>query len=244
MIGPAERGSGRRRTRTGLALLATAALLVLGARPAVGQARPDSAGSSDSTEYTLTAPSGQTLTFGKDAVRDMLDRTRRLGEIVERDPDVLYYVGSGPEVGLADPGPAHPWNAVRVQSDSVARVAVPGNYRESRRAYFNYAVELMERVREDAPAARCSTAVAREVEAVSAFVDGWLVTRFLYGGPAYAPLDALPFARAADHLEAMVVAAGDTRVEGCLDDWRREHPERMEAYRRWRDRVFPEVGAG
>lgn len=231
---------GEERVRPGLALLAAAGTLLVAVGPAVPQTAADSA----DPGYTLTAPSGRTLTLDEGRVLDMLDRTRRLGDIVDRDPDVLYYVGSGPEVGLSDPGAAYPWNAVRVENDSVARVAVPGNYRESRRAYFNYAVLQMKQLREKIPTAACTGAMAREVEAVSAFVDGWIVTRLLYGGPAYAPLDALAFAREAGYLAALMVAAGDTRLAGCRDRWRRNHPKEMEAYRRWRTRVFPGPAPG
>lgn len=240
MIGPTGAAVGRGPRRPGLALVAAAAAMLIWAGPAVPQAAVDSTVDG----YTLTAPSGRTLALTDERVREMLARTRRLGAIVDRDPDVLYYVGSGPEVALDDPRPAYPWNAVRAENDSVARVAVPGNYRESRRAYFNYAVLQMERVRETVPAVRCTEAVGREVEAVSAFVDGWTVTRLLYGGPAYAPLDALVFAREAGHLSALVVAVGDTRPGGCRDRWRKNHPGEMEAYRRWRTRVFPPVDPG
>lgn len=238
MSRPAAHGSRAAPLRAGLALAAAGALLLGAGRPASAQSSPDSA------DYTLAAPSGRTLTLPEGRVLRMLQRTRRLGDIVDQDPDVLYYVGSGPDVGLSDPGPAYPWNAVRVQNDSVARVAVPGNYREARRAYYNYAVLQMEEIREGVPTAGCSASVSREVEAVSAFVDGWIVTRFLYGGPAYAPLDAMAFARDAGHLPALVVAAGNSRVGGCLDAWRRSHAGEMEAYRRWRERVFPDFAPG
>ncbi|MFW6193635.1 MAG: hypothetical protein ACOC83_09140, partial [Gemmatimonadota bacterium] len=152
----------------------------------------------------------------------------------------LYFVGSGPAVDLSSPTSAYPWNAVQVRNDSVARVSVPGNYREARRAYFNYAVLQMRRVRGDRPTADCSTSMQREVEAGSGFVEGWIVTRFLYGGPAYTPLDAFVFARDAGHMPAMLVELGNSWLGGCLDRWRRENPEAVEAYREWRREVFRE----
>lgn len=218
--------------------MALAILLAAVARPAASQT------SRSAPDYALRAPSGLTLTFPRDSVLDMLERTRRLGEILEKDPAVLYFVGSGPTVGLSDPVSAYPWNSVHVRNDSVARISVPANYREARRAYFNYAVLRMEGVREEEPAAICSGMVEQEVEVVSAFLEGWIVTRFLYGGPAYTPLDALVFARDAGHLPAMLVSLENSWLGGCLDRWRREHPEAIEAYRRWRREVFREGAPG
>lgn len=217
----------------GAALFLAAAVLVPGPL--------DAQGSSDS--YVLTAPSGERLSLSRDRVRDMLDRTRRLRQILEEDPDVLYYVGSAPFVEPEDPSPAYPWHAVRVQNDSVARVAVPGNYREARRAYYNYAVKKMAEIRESPPPASCDEAVRREAEVVSAWVDGWIVARTLYGGPAFDPLDALAFAREAGHLPAMIVDLGDTAVGGCLDRWKRENADALAAYRAWRAEVFPPAPA-
>lgn len=172
------------------------------------------------------------------SVRDMLRESRRLRTVLEEDPRVLYYVGSGPAVTDEEPGSAYPWRAVRVQNDSVARVAFPANYREADRGYFNYAVRKMEMIRSAPPAVACSVSVEREVELTSVFTDGWVVARTLFGGPAFAPLDAFAFARAAGHLPAMVVALGNDALGGCLDEWRSGHPEAMEAYRRWRAETF------
>lgn len=210
---------------------AAALLLALAAAPGALEAQSDG--------YTFRGPSGRALSLPADTVKQMLQRTRRLGTVLEEDPDVLYYVATRGEVTAAEPGPAYPWNAVRAESDSVARISVPGNYREARRAYYAYAVETMERVRKGPPAVRCSEAVEREAEVVSAFVDGWIVTRILYGGPAYPPLDAFVFAREAGHLAPMLVALGDTRLGVCVRRWARDHPERMEAYREWRAEFAP-----
>lgn len=203
-----------------------AALLLSAAAPRTAPAQPRT--------DTLRVPNGPSLQVPRDTLKEMLERTRRRQTVLEEDPDVLYYVGTRGGVTLVDPAPAYPWNAVTVESDSVARIAVPGNYREARRAYDGYAVETMERVRRGAPAARCSEAVEREVEVVSAFVDGWIVARTLYGGPAFPPLDAFAFARQGGHLPALVVALGDSRLGECRRRWARDHPGKMEAYREWR----------
>lgn len=168
----------------------------------------------------------------------MLRESRRLRSILEEDPDVLYYIGSGPTVTVESPGSAYPWEAVLVRNDSVARVAFPANYREADRAYYNYAVRKMEMIRSLGPTVRCSDAVEREAELASAFTDGWIVARTLFGGPAFAALDAFAFAREAGHLPAMIVSLGNDALGGCLDRWRDEHPEEMEAYRSWRTAVF------
>lgn len=189
-------------------------------------------------QFTLRAPSGETLAFDSTAVREMLGESRRLRSILEEDPAVLYYVGSGPAVTPEAPEPAYPWEAVRAQSDSVARIAFPANYREADRAYYNYAVRKMESIRSAPPAARCSVVVEREVELASTFTDGWIVARTLFGGPAFAPLDAFAFAREAGHMRAMIVALGNDALGGCLRGWREEHREELDAYRAWRARSF------
>lgn len=210
----------------------TAAALLL----AVAAAAPTAAGAQAGDDgYTLRVPSGPSLALPADSVKEMLRSTRRLGTILEEDPDVLYYVGTRSEVTASEPSPAYPWNAVRAESDSTARVRVPANYREARRAYYAYAVRTMEGIRGSPPSARCSETVRREVDAVSAFVDGWIVTRTLYGGPAFPPLDALVFARDAGHLPAMLVELGDARLAGCARGWARQNPEEVEAYRAWRE---------
>lgn len=189
-------------------------------------------------QYVLEAPSGRSLEYDSARVQEMLERSRRLGRILEEDPEVLYYVGSGPAVTADSPNSAYPWNAVRPRTDSTARVAFPANYREARRAYYNYAVRKMGLVRDSAPASGCSAAVEREVASVSAWVDGWVVARTLFGGPAFAPLDAFAFAREAGHLPAMMVELENAGIAGCLDRWRRDNAGAMEAYRAWRRDVF------
>lgn len=228
MRSPPSRGSAA-------AIRPTAALLL-----AVAAAAPAAAGAqADPDRYALRVPDGPSLEFPADSVKEMLRRTRRLGTILEEDPDVLYYVGTGSEVDASDPSPAYPWNAVRPESDSTARVRVPANYREARRAYYAYAVRVMETIRGSPPSTRCGESVRREVDAVSAFVDGWIVTRTLYGGPAFPPLDAMAFAREAGHLPAMLVELGGARLGGCARRWARQNPEAMEAYRAWREGFAP-----
>lgn len=184
-------------------------------------------------QYALSLPSGDSLAFDETTLRRMLDRSRELRRILEEDPDVGYYMGSGPRVAEDSVGPAYPWNAVRVVNDSVAQVATPANYREAERAYVNYAVEKMRLVREEPPAASCDTAVARESRLVEAWIDGWILARTLYGGPAMPSLDALAFAREAGHLSPLLIRLGDTEIGECGARWREDHPEAVEAFEAW-----------
>lgn len=219
--GPVARGGARAPVTL---LVGAAAALLAGtlARPAPAAA-----------QARLSAPSGSTLVLEGERVREMLRQTRRLRQILEQDPRVLYYVGYGEEVSGSDSAAAYPWNAVTVTNDSVARIATPGNFREADRAYAAYAVKKMESLRGDPPAVECRTAVEREVEQVSAFVDGWIVARALFGGPAFSPLDALAFAREAERLPGLLVHLGDVSLGPCLKRWERDHPDRLEAARRW-----------
>lgn len=237
---PVERGLDRRSPRPPVPAL-PAFVLLLFLAPAL--LLPGSL----EAQYSIRAPSGRALTFDTASVRDMLERSRRLRSILEEDPAVVYYVGSGPPVEADAPAGAYPWNAVTVRSDTAVRVATPGNYREASRAYDNYAVVRMEGIRSGRPTGSCEAAVEREVERLSAFVDGWVVSRTLYGGPAFGPLDLFAFAREAGHLPALAVALEDTAVsEPCRRRWRERHGEAMEAYRSWRRRSFdpPDDGAG
>lgn len=195
-------------------------------------------------QFVLEAPSGEEIVYDSARVRDMLERSRRLRQILEQDPDVIYYIGSGPAATRDSPSSGYPWNAVRPRADSAARVAFPTNLREASRAYYNYAVKKMETIRGSPPTSDCTVAVEREVTAMNAWVDGWVVARTLYGGPPFGPLDAFAFAREAGHLPAMLVALGNSEVGGCLDRWRREHPDAMEAYRQWRSEVYEDEDEG
>lgn len=197
-------------------------------------------------QYRLSAPSGETVTFSRDSVEAMLARTRALYDTLEADPRIVYYVGYGVQSDESRPGPAYPWNAVTVRSDSAVRVVTPDNLREASRAYYNYAVM---RMRERGPTAArdveedCGDAVAREARLLSSFADGWIVTRTLFGGPAYPPLTEIAFAREAGHLEAYAVDHDLPQLDRCADPWREAHPDRLEAYRRWRDSTYLDHGA-
>lgn len=205
---------------------AIAVLLLLAApAPALGQGR------------VLVSPGGDTLAFSEAALRQMLDTTRALRRDLEEDPRILYFTGTGPAVPSEEPDPAYPWSVVDVLADSVAAIRTPGNLREADRAYANYAVLRMKNVRRD-PDVSCDSLVAREVRAVSGFVDGWIVARTLFGAPAYAPLDELAFAREAGLLPGLIGASDDPQLGGCLGVWKEGHGERLEAYRRWREGAF------
>lgn len=192
-------------------------------------------------QHRLVAPSGREIAFPEDSLRAMLDTTRALRRDLEEDPRILYYTGTGPAVPAAEPAAALPWNAVEVLTDSTATIRTPGNLREADRAYANYAVLRMRRVRMD-PDVPCDSLVRREVEAVSGFVDGWVVTRTLFGGPPYAPLDELVFARREGLLPGLIADAGDPQLGGCLEVWSEANPAAIEAYRRWRREAFQAAG--
>lgn len=210
-------------------LVATAVLLLVGADHLPGQA------------YELSAPSGQQLTVERDSVLSMLSRTRALYDTLESDPRIVYYVGYGRVVPEARPTAAFPWHAVTVRNDSAAEVVTPDNLREADRAYFNYAVVRM-RERSAPPDSStelsCRERVDREVRVLDAFADGWIVARALFGARAFLPLDEIPFARAAGHLEAYAVGRELPQLGDCVQTWEEDHPDRMEAYRRWRSEVF------
>lgn len=169
----------------------------------------------------------------------MLEKARVLYADLEEDPRVLYRLGFGPAVESSAPGPAYPWNAVLPQSDSVVNILTPGNLREADRAYHNYAVMRMREIRGEDPDDPCDALVEREEEVLSSFVDGWILSRTLFGGPAFTPLDEFAFARAAGHLRALLAARRDASVRGCAATWVEAHPEAVASYESWRARVFP-----
>lgn len=205
-------------------------VLSLAASPAVG-----------AQDYDLRAPAGGELSFSRDTLLAMHEATRLLREDLERDPEVLYFTGFTPPVPEDSAARAMPWNAVQVLTDSTAAVRTPGNLREAERAYSAYAVVRMRNVRSD-PDVSCDSLMAREVEAVSAFVDGWIVARTLFGGPPYAPLTELAFARDAGVLPGLVAAHGNEQLGGCLGVWREEHERSVHKYRRWREERFAARG--
>ena len=183
-------------------------------------------------QYTLTAP-GHEMRLSRDRLVEMNDTTEALRENLETDPEVLYFTGFADPVTPASSRDALPWNAIEVLTDSSAAVLTPGNLREADRAYANYAVIRMQAVRAD-PDVRCDELMEREVRAVESFVDGWIVARTLYGGPPFAPLDELAFAREAGVLPGLIADAGDPQLGGCLAVWRADHEEEIRAYQAWR----------
>lgn len=176
------------RGSAGLALLVGMSAVALRPAPATAQ------------EYTLSSPSGDSLRFELAELRVMLEEARILYDDLVEDPRVLYVLGFGPPASAEAPGPAYPWNAVSPTSDSTVDVVTPGNLREADRAYNNYAVMRMREVRREDPDDPCEALVAREEAVLSSFVDGWVLARTLFGGPGYAPLDELAFARDAGHI--------------------------------------------
>lgn len=205
-------------TRRSLRLASLA--LTLAAAPAAAQ-------------YRLAAPGGEAIEFDRDTLLAMRDRSDALYRELEEDPLVLYYTAYGPELTPEQHELALPWNAVDVVTDSSAAVVTPGNLREADRAYYNYAVLRMHAVRDD-PDVPCADLFAREMTAVDGFVDGWIVARTLFGGPPFAPLDELAFARAAGVLDGFVAASSDRQLGGCLDAWKSDHPDAVERFSRWR----------
>ena len=183
-------------------------------------------------QYSMTAPSGEVIEFGRDRLLAMRDRSVALLEDLQEDPRILYYTAYGRELGVADGSAAYPWNAIEVVTDSTAAVITPGNLREGDRAYYNYVVLRMHAVRED-PDVSCEVIFERELEALDGFVDGWVIARTLFGGPAYEPLDEFAFAREAGVLAGMAAARSDRQLGGCLAVWRDENRAAVEAYERW-----------
>lgn len=184
-------------------------------------------------QYRLTTPSGVVLEFQADELLAFRDRSDSLRRDLEEDPEVLYYTSFGADAAPDRAEDAMPWNSVEVVTDSTAALLMPGNLREAQRAYMSYVVLRMHAVRGD-PDVPCAELVDRELQAVDGFVDGWIAARTLFGGPAYAPLDELAFARAAGVLPGLVMSHGDPQLGGCLDVWRGEDPELAAAYETWR----------
>lgn len=194
-------------------------------------------------QYSIAAPSGRSIDFDRLDLLAWRDRSDALRESLDQDPLILYYTSYGPALSPEQGDEALPWNAVEVVTDSLAAVITPGNLREADRAYYSYAVLRMNAVRED-PDVECSELVAREMRAVNAFVEGWIVARTLYGGPPYEPLDELAFARADGVLEGLVADRSDRQLAGCLAVWRDGDPALLERYRAWRRDRTPGDGGG
>ena len=191
-------------------------------------------------QYQLVAPSGTVLEFESGQLLSFRDRLDSLRTDLEEDPEVLYYPSFGRDFEVEDWYEALPWNAIEVVTDSLAALVMPGNLREAQRAYIGYAVLRMHAVRQD-PDVPCEELAGRELQAVEGFVDGWIVTRTLFGGPPYEPLDELVFARAAGVLPGLIIDRSDRQLAGCLDLWRSESADEIEAYRNWRTERYLEV---
>ena len=199
---------------------------------------------SAAAQYTVTAENGDTVQFESTALRAMLDTARALYADLQEDPRVVYYTPLDREtVSLEDPEASYPWNVVTVLSDSAADVQrLPGNLREADRAYYNYAVQRMRVVRGTDPDVSCDSILALEEKVVESFTDGWILSRTLFGGPAFPPLDELVFARRAGLLRAMLARHNDRQLGACAGQWAEENFERVEAYDAWRRENFPVTG--
>lgn len=197
-------------------------------------------------QYTLTAESGDTVQFESAALRTMLDTARALYADLQEDPLVMYITPAGREkVSAADPEASYPWNVVAVVDDSTADLQrLPANLREADRAYYNYAVQRMRVVRGADPDVPCDSVLALEEVAVGSFVDGWILSRTLFGGPPFAPLDELVFARHAGLLRPLLARRNDRHVGACAGQWADDNVERVAAYEAWRLEKFPTAGEG
>ena len=196
------------------------------------------------SQYTITAPSGDTVQYEAAALRTMLDTARALYADLQEDPRVLYYTPVQREAVLeTDPEASYPWNVVTVISDSVADLQrLPANLREADRAFYNYAVKRMRVVRTADPDVSCDSLLALEEAVVGSFADGWVLSRTLFGGPAFAPLDELVFARKAGLLRTLLAVRNDRQVGACAGQWVEEHPGEVAAYDAWRRENFPVPG--
>ena len=227
ILSSARRGSPRCRPRIALILAVLAG---------AGVADPVDA------QYRLTAPSGGVVEFEADRLLRFRDRSDSLMTDLVEDPHVLYFPSFGRDLDETEARDAWPWNAVEVVTDSSAALVMPGNLREAGRAYESYAVLRMHAVRQD-PDVACEVLLAREVEAVDGFIDGWVAARLLFGGPAYEPLDELAFAREAGVLAGLILERSDRQLGGCLQVSRERRADEIAAYRAWRtERYLPPGG--
>lgn len=182
-----------------------------------------------------------TLHFELPDLRVMLDTARALYKDLEEDPAVLYSLGFGPPAEADAADAAYPWNAISPTSDSTVNVIMPGNLREADRAYYNYAVLRMRMVRGLDPDGSCDELVEAEYAVLSGFVDGWILARTLFGGPAFTPMDELAFAREAGLLRPLLAARGDRSIGICASEWAAQHPEQIREYEMWRTAAFPNL---
>lgn len=199
-----------------------------------------------SAQYTITAENGDTVRFESAELRVMLDTARALWADLEQDPHVLYYTPAGRQpVPVEAPDAAYPWNAVTVVDDTTIDTSrLPANLREADRAYYNYAVQRMRVVRWGDPDVSCDSLLAQEEKVVGSFIDGWILSRTLFGAPAFEPLDELVFARRAGLLRPLLARRNDPQVGACAGQWAEENPDRIAAYETWRLEKFPLPGEG
>jgi hypothetical protein len=196
-------------------------------------------------QYTVTAENGDSVQFESAALRAMLDTARALYADLEEDPRVAYmtpvgFPGSRVPVSLEDPEASYPWNVVTVLSDSTVDArSMPANFREADRAYYNYVVQRMRVVRGTDPDVSCDSLLALEEKVVGSFADGWILSRTLFGGPAFAPLDELVFARRAGLLRALLARHNDRQLGACAGQWAEANLEKVAAYDTWQRENFP-----
>ncbi len=195
-------------------------------------------------QYALEAANGDTVLFESAELRTMLDTARALYKDLQEDPRVLYYTPLGRErVPESDPSASYPWNVVTVISDSVADLQrLPADLREADRAYYNYAVQRMRVVRGADPDVPCDSVLALEEKVVGSFIDGWILSRTLFGGPAFDTLDELVFARHEGLLRPLLARRNDRQVGACAAQWADENSERVAAYDAWRREHFAQPG--
>lgn len=184
-------------------------------------------------QYQLTAPSGEVIEFTPEELLSFRDRTDSLMTDLQEDPVVIYAPVFGRSLDETQGRDAWPWNAVDVVTDSLASVVMPGNLREAGRAYQSYVVLRMHAARQD-PDVACSAWVDREMFALDGFVDGWVASRTLFGGPAYEPLDELAHARSAGVLKGLMLDRSNRQLGGCLENARRDGQADIDAYHAWR----------
>ncbi|MDP2483301.1 MAG: hypothetical protein Q8W45_08475 [Candidatus Palauibacterales bacterium] len=192
-------------------------------------------------QYTVTAGNGDTVRFESAELRTLLDTARALYADLQEDPRVGYFTPLDRQpVSPQQPGDSYPWNVVTVVNDSTADLQrLPANLREADRAYYNYAVQRMRVVRGADPDVPCDSVLAMEEKVVGSFIDGWILSRTLFGGPAFEPLDELVFARHAGLLRPLLARRADRQVGACAGQWAEDNPERIAAYEAWRLENFP-----
>jgi hypothetical protein len=73
---------------------------------------------------------------------------------------------------------------------------------------------------------------------VGRMADAWLLGRAVFDAPAYAPLDALIYAKEAGYLDAYLLTARAQEFADARRQWESEKPAELEAYRTWFRRAF------